>query len=284
MNSGASSGSSSNRRSGRSSRRSSCPTAASVSPRTRAAAVLILGFVSDARSWSRLPSSGAQEQNSLIGLTSFITRDPPMLPKLNRRRAQFVLTKSDEILAWEQRKEAEKDTRFVELGKYLCEVRAGQYWRLENLKSFDEFLERRFPESRRKAYYLMSIHEHLPPEARRELKQVGWTKGLELAKLARAAGQEFDCATWLHKARSLPKDQFKREVEKELTGQESEPWEIIYFKLYKTQIPIVEQAIETAALMLGTDKSRGYCLEMICADFLAGANLDNSDPRMLLQS
>ena len=26
----------------------------------------------------------------------------------------------------------------------------------------DEFLERRFPESRRKAYYLMSIHEHLP--------------------------------------------------------------------------------------------------------------------------
>jgi hypothetical protein len=39
----------------------------------------------------------------------------------------------------------------VELGRYLCEVRAGQYWRLENLKSFDEFLERRFPESRRKA-------------------------------------------------------------------------------------------------------------------------------------
>ncbi len=152
-------------------------------------------------------SSGGQEQNSLIGLTSFLTRNPPMLPKLNRRRAQFVLTKIDEILAWEQRKEAERDTRFVELGRYLCEVRAGQYWRLENLKSFDEFLERRFPESRRKAYYLMSIHEHLPPQVRRELKQVGWTKGLELAKLARSRdGQEFDCAIWLHKARALPKD------------------------------------------------------------------------------
>jgi hypothetical protein len=45
--------------------------------------------------------------------------------------------------------------------------------------------------------------------------------------------------------------QFKREVERELTGRESEPWEIIYFKLYKTQIPIIEQAIETATLMLG---------------------------------
>jgi len=207
-----------------------------------------------------------------------------MLPKLNRRRAMFVLTKIDQILVWEQRKEAERDTRFVELGRYLCEVRAGQYWRVENLISFDEFLEKRFPESRRKAYYLMSIHEHLPPQVRKELKQVGWTKGLELAKLARRDGQEFDCATWLHKARVMPKDEFKREVEKELTGRETEPWEIIYFKLYKSQIPVIEQAIDTAALMLGSDKSRSYCLEMICADFLAGANLDNGSPEILLHS
>ncbi len=31
-----------------------------------------------------------------------------MLPKLNPRRALFVLSKIDEILAWEQRKETEK--------------------------------------------------------------------------------------------------------------------------------------------------------------------------------
>ena len=73
-------------------------------------------------------------------------------------------------------------------------------------------------------------------------------------------------------------------MEKGLTGQETEPWEIIYFKLYKSQIPVIEQAIETAALMLGSDKSRGYCLEMICADFLAGANLDNGNPDILLHS
>jgi len=208
-----------------------------------------------------------------------------MLPKLNQKRALFVLSKIDESLAWERRKEAEKDTRFVELGRYLCEVRSGQYWRVEKLKSFDDFLERRFPESRRKAYYLMSIHEHLPPEVKRELKQVGWTKGLELAKLARRNdGQEFDCATWLHKAKVLPKEEFQREVEKELTGHDSEPWELIYFKVYKSQIPVIEQAIETSALMLGSDKSRGYCLEMICADFLAGANLDSGQPEVLLHS
>src|SRR3989454_3427817 len=81
-----------------------------------------------------------------------------------------------------------------------------------------------------------------------------------------------------------PKEQFKREVDKELTGKDTEPWEIIYFKLYQSQIPVVEQAIDTVALMLGTDKSRGYCLEMICADFLAGANLENGNPAALLQS
>jgi hypothetical protein len=200
------------------------------------------------------------------------------------RRALLVLGKIDEILTWEARHENDRDTKFVELGKYLCEVRTGQYWRLENLTSFDEFLERRFPESRRKSYYLMSIHEQLPPQVRRELKQVGWTKGLELAKLARKKGQRFESAIWMHKARVMPKDEFKREVEKELTGKDSEPSDLIDFKVYRIQIPVIDRAIETAALILGSDKSRGYCLEMICADFLAGANLDGSDPGILLRS
>jgi hypothetical protein len=130
----------------------------------------------------------------------------------------------------------------------------------------------------------MSIHDHLPPKVRKDLRAIGWTKGRELAKLARAEGQRFDCAPWVHKARSMPTEAFRREVEKELTGREEESSELIYFKLYKSQIPVIEQAIETAALMLGTDKSRGYCLEMICADFLAGAHLDNGDPEILLNS
>jgi hypothetical protein len=77
----------------------------------------------------------------------------------------------------------------------------------------------------------------------------------------------------------MPKEGFKSEVERHLTGKESEPWEIIYFKLYRSQLPIVEKALEIAALMLGTDKSRGYCLEMICADFLAGASQHELQPK-----
>ena len=105
-----------------------------------------------------------------------------------------------------------------------------------------------------------------------------------MAKVARKDGSEFDCATWLHKAKELPKEEFKREVDRHLTGRDTEPWEIIYFKFYKSQLPVIEQALETAALMLGSDKSRGYCLEMICADFLAGAHLVEGNPDTLLMA
>src|SRR5271154_3935143 len=180
-------------------------------------------------------------------------------PKLNRRRALFVLDKIDEILAWEKAKE-------------------------RNLTSFDEFLEKRFPESRRKAYYLMAIHENLTRIPKPRLREVGWSKAAEMAKVARRDGKDFDCATWLHKANELPKEEFKREVERHLTGHETEPWELIYFKLFKSQLPVIEQALETAALMLGSDKSRGYMLEMICADFLAGANLESGNSNTLVLS
>jgi hypothetical protein len=211
----------------------------------------------------------------LIGLTSlWINGGLIVPPELNRPRALVVLAQIYEILAWDKTKDQERDERFVELGQYLCEVRAGQYWRLENLKSFDEFLEKRFPESRRKAYYLMAIHEHLTRIPKKQLREVGWTKARELVKVARREGGEFDCAPWVHKAKELPKEQFRREVERYLTGKETEPWEIIYFKLYKSQLSVIERALEIAALMLGSDKSRGYSLEMICADFLAGAALE----------
>ena len=213
----------------------------------------------------------------MTGLTSlWINGRTDVSPELDHQRAAFVLCKIDEILTWEKTKEQERDVRFVELGEYLCEVRSRQYWRLEKLNSFDEFLEKRFPESRRKAYYLMAIHENLTRIPKQQLREVGWSKAAELVKVARRDGENFDCATWLHKAKEMPKEGFKGEVERHLTGKETEPWEIIYFKLYNSQLPVVEKAIETAALMLGTDKSRGYCLEMICADFLAGANFTES--------
>ena len=52
----------------------------------------------------------------------------------------------------------------------------------------------------------------------------------------------------------------------------------------KSQLQVIEQASEIAGLMLGTNRSRGCCLEMICADFLAGASQDNNEKECLLLS
>jgi len=83
-------------------------------------------------------------------------------PELNRRRAAFDLRQDRRDLELGEDQGAGKGRAFfVELGEYLCEVRSKQYWRLERLKSFDDFLAKRFPDSRRKAYYLMAIHENL---------------------------------------------------------------------------------------------------------------------------
>jgi hypothetical protein len=106
----------------------------------------------------------------------------------------------------------------------------------------------------------MAIHEHLTRVLKPQSREVGWSKATEPVRVARKEVERFDCATWLHKAKEMPKEGFKCAVERHLTGKETEPWEIIYFKLYKSQLPVVEKTIATVALMLGSDKSRGYCL------------------------
>ena len=128
----------------------------------------------------------------------------------------------------------------------------------------------------------MAIHENLTRVPKQQLREIGWTKARELAKVARREGQRFESAPWVHKAQELPKEEFKREVERHLTGRNTEASELLYFRLFKSQLAVIEQAIETASLMLGSDKSRGYCLEMICADFLAGANLQEGNPGALV--
>ena len=137
--------------------------------------------------------------------------------------------------------------------------------------------------------WLGSIHLSSPHFRKRHRGLIGKDpdrlgEGDRTSEVARRDGQRFDSAIWLHKARELPKEEFKREVSKHLTGKETEPWEILYFKAYKSQLPVIEQTLETAGLMLGSEKSRGYCLEMICADFLAGVNLETGNQDALLRS
>jgi hypothetical protein len=194
----------------------------------------------------------------------------------NRRRAVFVLSQIDEILAWQHEVERELETRGIELGRYLCEVREHQYYRVDKMRSFGEFLKKKFPQSRRMAYYLMAVYEKLPREIHRDVKRIGWTKARELVRIARREGRKLNRAPWVHKAASMTREQFKREVERHLTGRDPEPREMIYFSVYKRQLPVIEQALEAASAVLGGRKSRGTLLEFICADFVANAGKELS--------
>jgi hypothetical protein len=50
-------------------------------------------------------------------------------------------------------------------------------------------------------------------------KKSEFASGGCLYEVQNRSGQALDRATWLHKAREMPKEQFKQEVEKELTGR-----------------------------------------------------------------
>src|SRR5436305_10885278 len=173
----------------------------------------------------------------------------PAEPELDLKRAAEVIGDIDRILQWQGRHEKERDRRFVELGRCLCEVRANQYWRYEKLDSFDDFLEKRFPGSRRKAYYYMAIHEQLPRPMHAHLGDIGWSKAKELTRVARHEGPSFNSNDWFDRARELSSEELKQAVEKAITGQ-SEPYELLYFKIYKTQLKVIERALETAARLL----------------------------------
>ena len=45
---------------------------------------------------------------------------------------------------------------------------------------------------------------------------------------------------------------------------------------------MVERALYVASRMVGSERSRGYCLELICADFLAGRTEESTPEEILL--
>lgn len=155
--------------------------------------------------------------------------------------------------------------------------------RLEQLRSFYEFLERRFLEFRRNAYCLMANQGNLTKIPKQRLRETGWRKAAEMVRVPRREGEGFDHALLVHKAKVLNRKEFEREVGRHLTGKESGPWSRC-ISVYKSQLAMIEQALETSALMLGSGKSRGYRPEIICADLLAGANIETGDSNTLVLS
>ncbi|MFZ0899278.1 MAG: hypothetical protein WB616_17390 [Candidatus Sulfotelmatobacter sp.] len=86
-----------------------------------------------------------------------------------------------------------------------------------------------------------------------------WFGGARLFGAPRVVPHNFLDLSILHKAREMPKEQFKRE------GTDPGETEACRLSISSCtrQISVIEQAIETAALMLRTDKSRKRRINLI---------------------
>ena len=146
-----------------------------------------------------------------------------MAPKLNRRRALLVLSKIDEILAWEAgpwpgtRRPLRRSGPLSLRSACRAVLAAGQPEVLRRVPGEEVpgiAAQGLLPDGHPRA----SAADSAKPTCDR------WDgpRPRELAKVARRERQEFDCAPWLHKAQELPREEFKREVEKHLTGKETE--------------------------------------------------------------
>ena len=125
----------------------------------------------------------------------------------------------------------------------------------------------------------MSIHEHLPPQARKDLKEVGWTKGLELAKVARAEGSALRLCNLVAQGPLTAKGGVQAGGREGTDGtRDRAAARSSTSSSTRARSRWSSRHLRQAVLMLGTDRSRGYCLEMICAEFVAGASLESGNP------
>src|SRR5262249_24802888 len=113
------------------------------------------------------------------------------------------------------------------------------------------------------------------PQARRELKEIGWTKSHELAKSVPRDSRGFDGALEAHKGQEMRREDFRREVERVLTRREQDASDLHLFQDVQASTPVIEQAIKDCHSDARVPIDRG----LLCGDgfvriFLGENSLD----------
>src|SRR5215469_7371261 len=125
----------------------------------------------------------------------------------------------------------------------------------------------------------MSIHENLPPQAREELDRLGWPKESTWPNWHGGTGRISIVQPGCSRPLNCRRMAFSRRLSGSSPEKSRSPGKLSTSRCMRARFRTIDRAIETATLMLASDRSRGYCLEVIGADFLAGANLYDGDPQ-----
>ncbi len=133
--------------------------------------------------------------------------------------------------------------------------------------------------SRRRAFYYLSIWKRLHEQAGvgiKELREIGWMRAKEVARIARSGATEATVRKWAEKAKTTPPGALVEAVKVELAANAasgktlpSERVHVVRFGLYDNQHAAVIAALDLAKTT-GTDKP-GEALTNICQEFLGSA-------------
>lgn len=163
----------------------------------------------------------------------------------------------------------------IELGELLTkafELSAHRDW---GFPTWEDFIEQEMAMSKRKAQYLMSIHQWFVEVLKSKklidsVKHLGWSK----LRLLKGVADATNIKEWLARAEQMSFSQLEafikqlKEDGKEKGEGNPENLTSVNFRLYEEQNRALEDALELAKDMAESDK-RGHCLALICEDFMA---------------
>lgn len=205
------------------------------------------------------------------------------LIQVDKKDAQKTLEEVDNLLQVAEQAVEQAGSCFIDLSFLLLKVKRGAFWTERGYHSEQEYIDKVFPQSRAQYYTFIRFGTHLSGYARPKLKQWGRSKCEDLVRLHLHFNGEVP-QEWLDHLDQDNKDTFRRRVRayldaldtkerKEVTAGEDKPAPaetedaFITFKIFGNGIHTVNLALDTMAKIIGSDKSQGYRLELICANF-----------------
>ena len=211
------------------------------------------------------------------------------LIQIDKKEANEVLAEVDTLLVQAEKAVEAAGSCFIDLSFLLLKVKRGAYWTERGYNSETEYIDKVFPQSRAQYYTFIRFGTHLIGYARPKLKQWGRSKCEDLVRLQVHFEGEIP-EEWFVYIEDDNKDTFRRRVrsyldekegkDKKRVGGKNQEQEVedsfITLKLFGNGIHTFNLAIETMKKISGSDKSIGFLVEMICANFNSQFTEDNS--------
>lgn len=174
------------------------------------------------------------------------------------------------------------DDIYLETGQLLRETHENQYWRGWGYDSFESYAETELRMRRRKAYYLISVADAFHRLAIQPAEREGITlsNAVEIAAVTRDRTTGLPVDITLERREELlnmARTQTTRELRQNLREERSlGPADFVpcNFAIQPDMAIVINQALEAARVAAGAHEdelSRGRLLELICAEYIAGA-------------